>query len=554
MEYSTACLDWQGRIRAKKSLISCKPMYPNAAKEALAVFNALRVVDVAGSPTMGEISRPWVTDFVASIFGAYDGDSGRQMVKEFFMLISKKNSKSTTAAGIMLTALIQNWRSSAEYLILAPTVEVANNSFYPARDMVRADAELSDLFLVQEHVRTITHRVNGSTLKVVAADNETVSGKKATAVLIDELWLFGKKSGAENMLREACGGLASRPEGFVIYLSTQSDEAPAGVFKDKLLYARKVRDGAVKDDKFLPVLYEFPPEMLKANEHRDPANYYITNPNLGASVDEEYLVREGQKAAETSQESLQGFEAKHLNVEVGIALQSNRWAGADYWDTCTEQVKTLDELLARSDVADVGIDGGGLDDLLGLAVIGRDAETRKWLHWGHAWAHETVLARRKSEVSKLRDFEADGDLSIVSQVGHDVEALAEYVAQVERSGLLDKIGVDPYGLGGVIDALEQAGVPQEKVIAVPQGWKMVGAIKTTERKLAEGAFIHGGSRMMGWCVGNAKVEPKGNAIAITKQTAGTAKIDPLMALFNAASLMAVNPISTRSFWESHEAA
>jgi phage terminase large subunit-like protein len=46
---------------------------------------------------------------------------------------------------------------------------------------------------------------------------------------------------------------------------------------------------------------------------------------------------------------------------------------------------------------------------------------------------------------------------------------------------------------------------------------------------------------MAWCVGNAKVEPKGNAIVITKQASGTAKIDPLMALLNAVSLMALNP-------------
>jgi phage terminase large subunit-like protein len=44
-----------------------------------------------------------------------------------------------------------------------------------------------------------------------------------------------------------------------------------------------------------------------------------------------------------------------------------------------------------------------------------------------------------------------------------------------------------------------------------------------------------------WSVGNAGVDPKGNAIIITRQASGTAKIDPLMAAFNAIALMSTNP-------------
>lgn len=538
--WTTSCPDWKGRLKAGRTIIP-PPIFPAQAAQALHVFKQLKIVDAPGSPTFGEACAEWVFDLVASIFGSYDQESGRRLITEWFVCLPKKNSKSTIAAGIMMTALVLNWRESAEFTILAPTLEVADNSFAPSRDMVRHEPDLDDLMQVQTHIKTITHRGRNAKLKVSAADSNTVGGKKSVGTLVDELWLFGKQHDAENMLREAIGGLASRPEGFVIYLTTQSDAPPAGVFRQKLQYARDVRDGKLIDKRFVPIIYEFPDEMVAAGQHLLPANFHVVNPNLGYSVDNEFLERELQKAQNGGEESLRGFLAKHLNVEIGLNLRSDRWAGAEYWEQQAGGPVTLDELIRRCEVIDAGADGGGLDDLLGFAAAGRCKVTRDWLVFTHAWAHPSVLERRKAEAPRFRDFEKDGNLTIVKRIGEDIEQLAEMVAKIERSDKLDKVGVDPAGLGSLLDALDEAGIPEEKIIGISQGWKMMGAIKTTERKLAEGTLRHGGQPMMAWCAGNARVEPKGNAVAITKQAAGFAKIDPLMALFNAISLLSLNP-------------
>lgn len=541
IEVDTSCVDWEKRILAGESLITAPPIFPDAADYALNIFKELRIVDLLGRPTIGEVTRDWIFDFAGAFFGSLDEAENIRHITEFFLLISKKNTKSTIASGLMMTVLILNQRESAEFLILAPTKDAANNVYKPAADMVRADDELKVLFQVQDHLRTITHRNTKAQLKVVAADSDTVSGSKATGVLIDELWAFGKKARAASMLTEATGGLMSRPEGFIIYLTTQSDEPPAGVFLEKLRYARAVRDGTIRDPRFLPVIYEFPPDMIESKAYLDPKNYYITNPNLGASVSVEMLERKLEMAKQGGDESIQEVVAKHLNVEIGLNLRSNRWSGVDYWELQQDSSITLETLLERCEVIDVGIDGGGLDDLLGVAVIGREKGGRKWLSWCQAYAHKVALERRKQEAPRFNDFKRAGDMVIVDRIGDDVELVCDIVEQIDEAGLLDKVGVDPVGIGAILDALDERGIDEEKIIGISQGWKLGGAIKTAERRLGEGLLIVADQALMRWCAANARVEPRGNAILITKQASGNGKIDPLMGFFNAISLISLNP-------------
>lgn len=550
--WTTSCYDWRDRIVRGVPLTPCAPLFPTAAESGMAVFDQLQIVDVG--ITFGQC-RPWVMEFAESIFGSYcdvpgHPDEGRRLIKTFFMLISKKNTKSTIAAGIMLTVLIQNWRPEAEYLILSPTKEIADNSFKPIKAAIEADEELSDLFHVQPHMRQITHRQTKATLKVVAADSQTVSGKKATGVLVDELHEFGKVAKAEDMLVEGTGGLMSRPEGFVIYLTTQSSEPPAGVFKKELEYARKVRDGKIDDPSYLPIIYEFPDEYLDpvTKPYLREENWYITNPNLGASVDLDTLRQKIVKAVETGEDSLQSVVSKHLNVQIGLDLGADRWPGAEYWlESRAKDVSTLDQLLLASEVVTCGIDGGGLDDLLSLTFTGRrKGTTDRYVSWSMVWATPTVLKRKEIE-PRLRDFERAGCLVIVEQVGEDSKQLARMVRMVFDTDLLAGIGIDPAKIAALKAALVAEGVidaedPDPKFfIKVRQGWSLYGAMLDTERSMAEGRYEHAGQTIVDWAVGNAKCVARGNAMLVTKEVSGKAKIDPVMSSFNAMELMSYNP-------------
>jgi phage terminase large subunit-like protein len=546
MNWSTACPNWESKILKGESLISFPPLFPEAAERGLSVFKELHLKDVPGRPTYGQVGRQWQFDLVSHIFGSCDPETGRRSIREFFVMVAKKNDKSGMAAGIMMTALILNWRESAEFFIVAPTVECAGNSFLPACGMISSDEDLADLMHPQGHIRQITHQNSGASLKIVAAESDTVGGLKAVGLLVEELHLFGARPSATAMFTEATGGLMARPEGFVIWLTTQSAETPAGVFADKLAYARGVRDGKIDDPAFLPIICEFPAQMIKDKKHLDPKNFYIPNPNLGASVDEETIIREFKKSEIEGPTSMQSFLAKHLNIQIGVSAKAQNWAGADFWEAAAGTV-TLDLILEKSDVVVIGIDGGGLDDLLGLAVMGRDAENGNWLLWTVAWCNPIALERRKSEAARYRDFEKDGDLIIVKEIGQDIRQAGDIVRKCEASGLLDRIGVDQAGIGAIVDEIEtgdekgEGALEHDRIVGIPQGWRLNGAIKTLERKVAEKTLIHGGQPLMSWCVGNAKVEPRGNAISITKQASGTGKIDPLMATFDAVALMAMNP-------------
>lgn len=547
--WSTAVPDWKERIRSGTSLVPELPLFYVVAEKAVRIFKRLRVPDIIGNPTYGEVCGEWVFEFVRVIFGSYDPETKRRALREFFLLVPKKNGKSSIAAAIIVTAAIMNERPEAELLLIAPTKEIANISFKQAAGIIRLDDELSKLFHIRDHIKTITHFNTLATIVIKAAAADVITGSKATYILIDETHVFSTMAKASDIFVEIRGSLAARPDGFLLQITTQSKTPPSGVFKAELQKARDVRDGLFSFP-MLAVLYELPPEDAVDGGWKRRETWGLVNPNLNRSVNADYLAGEIATAEREGPEKLALIASQHFNVEIGLGLHADRWPGALYWEAAIDEHISFERILEECDVCVAGIDGGGLDDLMAMAVIGRHRHSRAWWHWARAWAHEDVFERRKEIAPRLRDFERDGDLIVCTETDQDVTEIADLCEQLFSMGLLPEragIGLDAYGVATLLDILAERGMDGDLLQAVGQGWKLQSAITTLPRKLKDRTMIHCGQPLMAWAVGNAKTELRGSNYIVTKQAAGASKIDPLMATFNAAMLMFQNPEAASSF-------
>jgi len=529
-----ACPDWWDKIQAGRTPMPAVPLNEARAAKALAFFNRLRLPDVAGNPRLAEACGDWFRDILCAFLASEDPVTKRRLVWELLCMVPKKNSKTTYVAALGLTALYMEDVSRQQMLIVAPSQNISERCFNQAQGMIRLDSRLDAIFKVQDHLKCITRRKTETKLDVKTFDTTIVTGEIPVLTIIDELHELGKKAKAANVMQQIRGGGITMQGGQVLMITTQSDEQPAGIWKTEV----------TKAPILLPVLYEFPLELQKDEGYwRDQRNWPLLLPNLGRSIDPQRLADDYQNNGKVNKEAETIWVSQHLNIEIGTGLKTDAWAGAEFWADAEDEALTLERLLEICDAVVVSLDGGGLDDLYGANVLGRERETRDWLSWSKAWCHEGVLERRQSIAARLLDFQKDGELTIVKQAGDDIADIVGLIDDVKQRGLLAAVAVDPASLGEMVEALAEIDVTVENglLVGAPQGYGMMNAIKTAERKTQNKTLLHAASSLMDWCVGNVKIEPTATAIRATKQNAGDAKIDPWAALMNAVWMMSRNP-------------
>ena len=471
----------------------------------------------AGQPFVLE---PWQQAIIGNMFGWLRPD-GTRRYREALIYVPKKNGKTPMAAGIALYLLMCDGEAGAQVYSAAADRDQAALVFRWAAGMASYEPEIMRRLKVYRTYKSIEHPSSGSVFRSLSHEAPAKHGLNISGLLVDELHAHPTPELAETL----AAGTASRRQPLVVYTTT-ADFARESVCNAKYGYACRVRDGAIEDAAFLPVIYE----ALESDDWRDPATWAKANPNLGVSVTEEFFRREANRA-EAEPAYLNTFLRLHLNVRTTSDVA---WIAPEAWNGCAGAV---DPEALRGHRCYAGLDLASTQDLTALVLVFPDDGNAVLPFF---FVPEETARKREAKALKPSyvAWKQHGWMEFTPGNVCDYSFVRAKVKELAAAYDIREIAYDPWGAQQLATDLQGDGLV---LTQMRQGFASLSApSKELEKLLLGGQMRHGGHPVLRWCAANVMVETDaaGN-IKPSKAKSGD-KIDGIVALVMALGLSIAN--------------
>ena len=220
-----------------------------------------------------------------AVFGFVDENTGFRQYQEVLDIRGRKNGKTTELACDELYMGVGDGEGSPEVYNVATKKEQAHKGFNECYKMVQQSKNLN------KHIRKRKSDLyipfNYGTIMALSSNTNGLDGLNAHMVTIDELAAI-KNRDLYDLMKQSMG---SRNQPLLNCITTN------GFIRDNIFdaqydYACGVLDGKIKDDRFLPFIYE-----LDDKDEWDKEEMWIkANPGLGVIKKYDYLRQNVYKA------------------------------------------------------------------------------------------------------------------------------------------------------------------------------------------------------------------------------------------------------------------
>ncbi len=268
------------------------------------------------------------------------------------------------------------------------------------------------------------------------------------------------------------------------------------------------------------MIYETDPE----DDWTDPDVWRRANPNLGVSINLDYLKRECQRAKDSPAYE-NTFRRLHLNQ---WTEQDVRWLNMDRWDQGAEP---LPDLSGRECWA--GLDLSTTTDLTALTLVFPNSDGMYFV-LPYCWvpAENAHLRERRDRVPYTA-WSRRGQLEMTEGDVVDYDLLRQRINELARQYPIREIAVDRWNAQHLITQLEGDGF---QMTPFGQGYRdMSGPAKQLERLVIDGKLRHGGHPVLRWCAGNVTVEQDAAGNIKPSKAKSNERIDAIVALIMALS-------------------
>jgi len=465
-----------------------------SARKAIGFFSLLiqSKGEWAGHPLVLE---PWQQFVIGSLFGWKRADGFRRF-RTSYLEVSRKNGKTTMAAGVGLYLLLADGEPGAEVYSVATKRDQARLSHGEATRMAKSSP------LIRNEVRVYRDNIHivdtASKFEPLGADADTMDGLNVHGGLIDEVHAHKTRT-VWDVIETATG---SRRQPLLFAITTAGFDRQSLCWQQHE-FTQNILEGVMEDDSWFGLIYS----VDKEDDWEDESTWIKANPNLGVAKKWDDMRRLASRARAMPSQ-LNAFKRLHLDI---WTQAETKWISLDHWK---QGGKAVDPEGLRGRICYAGLDLSSNIDVSAFVLVfppvadGDDYQvlSRFWI------PDEAMVERSRRDRVPYDVWVRQGYITATPGNVIDYAWILHQIDQDAQAYDIQELAFDRWGATKIQTDLQEAG-GEDWLVQFGQGFaSMSPPMKELERLILEHKLVHGNNPVLTWMANNLVVreDPAGN--------------------------------------------